>query len=315
MKIRKVVIKQFLQIVIFLSSIIILAIIKPIEGQLYFKEKAMMRTAFLINKICIFPLSKAFGNRNILTLPFYAIRDKFYYTAYDMYPEYEAEKEVQWYAIRYTEYKTLYSPMYEKYYKTNPQRLANDKNLWLWSDEIYNHAMLLSKDSTIQPFFNKFIFSNFVGFMFTYIEDRPLLFLAKDNYSYTNLLNNKKELERFNNILVTLVDLKRNFQKNNIESLNYFLNDNNVYCQEFLMKHEIIVYLLANKQMNEKFSCKDSLINQYIENRKQMIKYLDNPPIETVKTMNKESIYDYLYKWQLNNELQNSIETQCKTSP
>lgn len=309
---RKLIPKYFIVLFILLNLICFCTAIFPSFVQPYSKEKAMMRSAVVINNLYIFPLSKFFGNRNILTIPFYAIRDKLYYTAYNMYPKNEVEKDIQWYAVMRSEYKNLYHPMYEKYYKKNPRKLTNNKMLWLWTNEFYNNAILLSKETTKQSYFNKFIFSNFIGEMFTYLNDRPLLFLSRDNYSYTNFLNNEVEIDRLNTILNTLLSLKKNFQENNIESLNYFLKDKNVYCQEYLIKHKILVYLLTSKQYGQNFSCTDPLISQYIENRKKMTNYLNNPPKETLKTRNNTVIYGDIYKWQLNRDLQNNIETQCK---
>jgi len=123
----------------------------PNIGKPYAKEKMMMQSAALITVVYIIPLSKLFGNHNILTVPFYAVRDKLYYTAYDMYPKDEAEKEIQWYAVKQIEYQILYRPLYWKHFKSNPQKLANNKELWQWTDEFYNKAMLLAKEKTNQP--------------------------------------------------------------------------------------------------------------------------------------------------------------------
>jgi len=139
-----------------------------------------------------------------------------------------------------------------------------------------------------------------------------LLFLARDNYSYKNLLNDQKEMSRFNNILVTSERLKEDFEKNNPESLNYFLDNNNITPQEFLNKYKIIVYLLTNKINNKKFSCEDSLVNQYLDTKNEMINYLKNPPVETMGTTNSECTRDALYNWQTNKDLETTIETQCK---
>lgn len=309
---RKLISKYFIILFILLNLICFGVAIFPSYLQPYPKEKAMMKSAAVINLAYIFPLSKLFGNHNILTLPFYAIRDKLYYTAYNMYPKNEAEKDIQWYAVRRSEYKNLYHPLYYKYFNSNPKKLANNKMLWAWTDEFYNNAMLLSSESTKQPYFNQFIFSNFIGEMFTYLNDRPLLFLSRDNYNYTNFLISEEEINRLKNILNVSQKLKNDFEKNNLESLNYFLKDNNVYCQEFLIKHEIYVYLLTNEDMNGEFNCNDNLISQYIINRKEMLKYLNNPPKETLKTMNNETIYGDLYNWKLNKDLETTIESQCK---
>lgn len=308
----KIISKYFLILFILLNLVCLAGAIFPAIGQPYSKEKMMMRTAVIINHLYIFPLSKVFGNHNVLTVPFYAVRDKLYYTAYNMYPKNEAEKEIQWYAVMRSEYKTLYHPMYLKYFKINPEKLANNDILWRWTDEFYNNAMLLSKESTKQPYFNQFIFSNFVGEIFNYLEDRPLLFLAKDNRNYTNFLSSEIEIDRLNNILITFQRLENDFRKNNLVSLNYFLKDNNVYCQEFLIKHNLLVYLLTSRQYNQTFNCVDPLITQYVDNKKEMINYLENPPKETLKTMNKETIYGDLYKWQLNKNLEKTLVTQCK---
>lgn len=305
-------IKSFLLIFLYLNILIFAAAIIPNINQLYSKQKMMMQSAAMINVIYIFPLSKLFGNHNISTIPFYAVRDKLYYTAYNMYPKDEAEKEIQWYAVRFSEYQALYHPLYLKYFKSNPEKLATDKELWKWTDEFYNNAMLLAQEKTTQPYFNKYIYRNYTGDIFSYLEDTSLLFKARDNYSYNTLLKNQRETEHFKNILITSEKLKEDFEKNNQESLNYFLNDPNVYPQEFLNKHKIYVYLLMNKHINNKFNCNDNLLKEYFQNRKLIVSYLKNPPVETVKTSNVNVAYGSLYTWEINKELEEIIETQCK---
>lgn len=277
----------------------------------YPKEKGMMQTSAFITTFYIIPLSKVFGNHNILTLPFYAVRDKLYNTAYNRYPKDEAEKDIQWYAVKGHEYEVLYRPLLKDFVK-NPEKLANNKEMWQWTDEFYNNAMLLAHEKTNQPFFNKFIYHNYIQEIAQYLLARPLLFLARDNNSYQNMLNDSIETSRLNSILVTSEKLKNDFKKNNPESLNYFYNNLNVSYQEFLNKYKLYVYLLTSKINNEKFSCKDSFVNKYIYNRKEMVDYLNNPPKETVKTANVECAHDALYKWQLNNDLEQRIVTQCK---
>lgn len=304
-------IKTFILFFLYFNIIVFSVAIFPNINKPYPKQKMMMQSAAFITVIYIIPISKVFGNHNILTIPFYTVRDKLYDTAYNMYPNDEAEKEIQWYAVKLFEYQFLYQPLYEKYFNTNPQKLANNKDLWHWTDEFYNNAMLLAHEKTNQPYFNKYIYRNYIGEISQYMDDRPLLFLARDNYSYKNLLNDQKEIDRFNNILVTSERLKNDFEKNNPDSLNYFLDNNNITPQEFLNKHKILVYLLSNKYLNHNFNCNDKLIKKYIDNRNEMINYLKNPPTETVKTTNVESTNVDLYKWQLNKELEQIIETQC----
>lgn len=305
-------IKAFLLIFLWLNVCVFSAAIIPNINKPYAKEKMMMQSAVFITAFYIIPLSKVFGNHNILTSPFYAVRDKLYNTAYNMYPKDEAEKEIQWYAVRFSEYQALYHPMYLKYFKTNPGKLADNKELWTWTDEFYNNAMLLAQEKTEQPYFNKYIYRNYISEISQYLDDRPLLVKARDNYNYTDLLINSKEIRRFNNILIVSKRLKKNFEENNQESLNYFLNNLNVYSQEFLNKHELYVYLLMNKSMNNKFHCNDNLLNDYFQNRKLIVEYLKNPPVETVKTSNREVAYGSLYTWKINKELEKTIETQCK---
>lgn len=305
-------VKTFILIFFYLNIIVFSIAIFPNIKEPYPRQKMMMQSAAFITAIYIIPLSKVFGNHNILTIPFYVVRDKLYDTAYSMYPKDEAEKEIQWYAVKQIEYQLLYSPLYLKYFNTNPKKLAENKELWHWTDEFYNNAMLLAHEKTNQPYFNKYIYRNYIGELSQYLDDRPLLFLARDNYSYKKLLNDPKEINRFNNILVTSERLKKDFEKNNLDSLNYFRDNNNITPQEFLNRHKILVYLLSNKYLNNNFNCNDTLITKYLDTRIEMINYLKNPPVETVKTTNVETTNVDLYKWQLNKELEQVIETQCK---
>lgn len=308
---NKKILTAILKIFIGFNLLVVATVFANNSNEPYPNEKGMMQTSALITAYYIIPLSKVFGNHNILTLPFYAVRDKLYNTAYNRYPKDEAEKEIQWYAVKGNEYEMLYRPLLSDFVK-NPEKLANNKEIWQWTDEFYNNAMLLAHEKTDQPFFNKFIYCYYIQEVAQYLLARPLLFLARDDNSYQNMLNDPIEISKLNNILVTSEKLKNDFKKNNLESLNYFYTNLNVSYQESLNKYKLYVYLLTSKINNEKFSCKDSLVNQYILTRKKMIDYLNNPPKETIETANLKCAYDALYKWQLNNDLEQRVVTQCK---
>lgn len=83
-------------IVIFLVIIHLLAFGIPIVsqsyGKPYAKAKSYATAATTINIIYIFPLSKAFGYKNIFTLPFYSLRDYLYNKSISLYPVDEGGK-------------------------------------------------------------------------------------------------------------------------------------------------------------------------------------------------------------------------------
>lgn len=309
-KILKRIISGYILILFILLNLFCLTgAIFPVIGQPHFKEKIMMRTAVALNEVYIFPLSKIFGNHNILTAPFYSVRNKLYNTAYNMYPKTEAEKDMFWYVIKFPEYEKLYSPMYMKYFNNDSQKLVKDNTLFDWTDELYQHAISLSNSTISDSDYNKAIFKAFNDVTFFYISDRPLLYRAKYNYNYINLINNNNEIYRFNNLLFAHEKLKKYCQKYNQKSLDKFYEDFQIYHHEALNTQNSLVYILSNKFITHTLECNDPMINQYIDSEKVLMKYLNYPKINKD---NKDAIWGNLYKWQLNKELQHVIIGQCR---
>lgn len=306
---RKNIIKYIALLFLYLNIMAFAGAIIPALSMSYPVEKAMMRSAAAINDIYIFPLSKIFGIHNVLTTPFYAVRDKLYYTAYNMYPKYETEKETDWRAIRFLEYNTLYGPWFMKYYKSNPAMLFKNNDLVNWTDEIYSHAILISQSKPSSEYLAKFVYKAFCDVSYIYVIDRPLYFFVRDN-SYNNLIKNPIEIERFKTLLDTQGQLKQIYQVKYPKISEWFYGDIGFYNNEEIYIHNSLICILANKLISNTLSCNDPLISQYINSEQEMTRYLDNPQLSTIA---KKGISTQLYSnWKLNNEMKNTLNLECK---
>lgn len=279
--------------------------ITPVIGQPYSKEKIMMRTAVAINVIYIYPLSKVFGNRNILTLPFYFVRDKLYYTAYNMYPKDETEKEIHWHAVRYWEYEKLYSPMYEKYFKSQPEKLIKNNDLFNWTNEIYYHLNLLSQGTIKDPTFKEYRFGYFNQVLHEYLPVRFLLFKAKNNYNQYVYLSNDSEIQQLKNLVADSIKLESFCRQNEPEGIIYWNKDSFWYTNLNLL--DATISILQNSIKKNEFNCNSPYLNIYLENRRILTFDLNYSKVPNEK---KKLIRNYL-NYNLNEDILKEYNTQC----
>lgn len=298
-------IKTVLKIFIALNFICIGYVLTSTANEPYPTEKAMMQTAGLINAFYIYPLSEVFGNRNILTLPFYFVRDKLYYTAYNMYPKDEAEKEMQWTAVRYWEYDKLYSPYYEKYFKTNPEKLIKNNVLFNWTDEIYYHLNLLSKGTIKDPDIRKLRYNAYNKIFHDYLPARSLLFKAKFNNIDIYLLDNQ-EIQRLKNLVNESILLEEYCKINEPEGFIYWNTDNFYYTN--LNIFESTIDILQHAIKKNELTCNDFYLKTYLINRGILKAYMQNPKIPRG---DKNLIYKIL-NYSLSNDILEKYNTQCK---
>lgn len=299
--------KKVFKIFIALNLMCVGYVLTSTSMQPYHTEKAMMQTAGLINVFYIYPLSKVFGNRNILTLPFYAVRDKLYNTAYNMYPKDEAEKEMQWTAVKYWEYDELYSPLFEKYFKSKPEKLVKNNDLFNWTDEMYYHLNLLAEGTIKDPYIRKLRYNAYNKILHEYLSARSLLFKAKFNNAYDIYLLNNQEIQRLKNLLDESILLENYCKKNEPEGVAYWDEDNFYYTN--LIRTDATISILQNIIKRNGFNCDNYYLKIYLDNRYILEADLQNPRISSE---DKKLIYKIL-NYPLSNEILETYNSQCKT--
>lgn len=73
-------------------------------------QNSMLFCSHMITRLYILPLSSAFGYKNILTIPFYAIRAPLYNAGMHYLPNNAPEKMVWWYNTRFLEFVAIIKP-------------------------------------------------------------------------------------------------------------------------------------------------------------------------------------------------------------
>lgn len=303
---KKNIIKYLIFLFFFLNICAFAGAITPVIGEPYFKEKAMNRAAIVLNEFYIFPLSKIFGNKNLLTKPFYFVRDKLYNKAYSMYPPNEPEREVQWYAVRFTEYDKLYGSMFLKYSKNHPEKIIGNKDLFNWTDEIYYHLNLLSKGSFKDPYFKKYRFGMYSNALWNYLSDRSILFnLTKNNDPY---FLNDSEMNRLKKLISNSIDLEAFCKKNEPSGIDYWNTDKFWYTN--LIYFKAVIPIINNEIKKNKFNCSSPYLEIYMENYKILTSDLNNSqiPSENKKLINK--ILNYVLSENILNNYKNKCSIQ-----
>lgn len=136
-------------IVIF--SIINLFIFTPIiVGQLksprYPVARAYLKSAYMVNLLYIFPLSKIFGYGNPLTWGFYPVKDILYKIGISKLPKDEGEREIWWFNVRFVEFKVVVQPTLSKSFTYNDKKYKplpkwQVKSFEKWNNELYSHIL------------------------------------------------------------------------------------------------------------------------------------------------------------------------------
>lgn len=244
-------------------------IYKNANGKPYAKAKAYNIAAVTINQTYIFPLSHLFGYKNVLTIPFYGIRDALYNKSQSLYPNNEGEKEINWFTVRYAEYKTFVHPLINDLMGWKPKTPKYKvPMIAAWIDELHEHLEPFATMPIYDPDLKKFRYNMFVNFAFDNFIHRHMLasYLATqdpENNYLEPILRNKEQVNKIEDSLIYLEKLKKYAQKNEKEGLTYFYNHTNNYYLDEYLTWEVSSTILYSKMVNNNLSCNDKYINTY----------------------------------------------------
>lgn len=272
----------FVKFLIFFLVVNLMAFLVPIFdqclGKPYAKAKTYVTIAKTINTLYIFPISKAFGYKNILVKPFYPIRDYFYNKGISLYPKNEGEREIQWFTVRYAEYNTLIHPLVQDFVTRQKKSKGMDKVLLAWQDELTAHlepfAILKIKDSNLR----KYRFNQFVNYALAAYWNREFVvgvIARRDpNCKYADpILRNPKEMRKLELPLLYYEKLKAYAKDNEKEGLNYFYNETNNAYIENVLKYEISGKMIEAQMVNNKLNCNNEYAKMYGNSFSDLLDY------------------------------------------
>jgi hypothetical protein len=226
-------------------------------GKPYAKAKAYLTSAATVNVLYIFPLSKVFGYRSFITLPFYGIRDYLYNKGISLFPKDEGEREIWWFTVRYAEYETLIHPMVQSFVGANSPYRNKGAMLLAWQDELTAHlepfATLKIKDTEMR----KYRFNMFINYALSAMTNRGFVvrhYIFKRD-GYLDYYQNEEEFKKMEMPLIYYQKLKKYAEKNERDGLDYLKYETkNAYIEDVLQfktTRELIDFLLVTK----KFRC------------------------------------------------------------
>lgn len=266
-------IKSFsLKAFIFLIVINIFAFSVPIfqhsYKKPYAKAKAFATAAATINIIYIVPLSNLFGYKNILTSPFYPIRDYLYNKSISLYPIDEGEREMMWFRVRYYEYDKLIHPLVQDIGGAPGPSDGKEQILLVWQDELLNHLKPFSSLKVSDPELRKLRFNQFINYALSAYWNREFVvgtILYTDiNAKYADpILRNSEELKKLESVLYYYEKMKKYAEKYEPEGLDYFYHQTmNEYIEEVL-KYEIAQLMITSQMVNKKLDCNGKYVKMY----------------------------------------------------
>lgn len=280
---EKVLKRTLVCFLIFNSFVFGMPIAKESIGKPYALAKALNVSAATVNFVYIFPLSHLFGYKNILTLPFYGIRDALYNKSQSLYPETEGEKEVNWFIVRYSEYSTFINPLIN--HNMGPLRVKYkkyDQLMLAWVNELHSHLKPFATHKITDPEIRKVRFNLFINFAFdTYISremliDEIVADTPENRYIFP-VLRNKGEINKIEDVLIYYNKLKKFAEKNEPDGLEYFKYHTNNYYIEDLLKWAVSGTVLKSKLVNNELSCNDPYIKVFGESFTKLKEYQKDP--------------------------------------
>lgn len=271
-------------------------------------SKLCMSGAVTLNVIYIFPVSEAFGYDTIIIKPFYLVRDLFYKAGLASLPETDAEREMLWYIVRYTEFEQLIIPQIDRYIEgkatNNPEELVR------WTDEIYEHLQALPRNSFRDPWFTARRFNIFCDVVWSYIAFRPALVseLAGENKNIHPFLKDPKEIARLEEILRVFSTFREQIKTREPEGLKYFNSLPERWYGDLNVIYTTTLYILIHRDITGTLSCDDHIFKLYLETRNSLLYDVANDP--RLASEKKREIEDDLGS-SLDSGLVKALATKC----
>lgn len=273
-------------IVIF--SIINLLIFTPIvvnqlKSPRYPVARAYLKSAYMVNLLYIFPLSKIFGYGNPLTWGFYPIKNTLYKIGISKLPKDEGEREIWWFNIRFVEYKTIVQPALMDSYKRDttfkPLPPWQIKSLEKWHNELYSNILSWPSVKIFNSTYKKEKLIRFIDLAEAYVDSTSVLStklqVTEHNNSsgwrsYPDHLPYAKpeDVKNYMNIISLFEKLKAGSAKNDKESYDYFERNKRYYEDKFL--YETAYELIGSEAQWEKLLCNSPEIDIFVTSNKNL---------------------------------------------
>lgn len=263
------------------------AIVKEqLKSPLYPEARAYMACAEKINDMYIFPLSHMTHWEHPITKPFYAIRDNLYNKGLALFPENEGEREVWWYKIRFFEYLDLVEDNLVAYQLNKdfaiPKFVYSKINRFHdWDNELYSHIQPMANEKITDKELQKYKLTSFVQVADSYVKTDSLLVLEprfisyKKTQRYTPEINwvSDKEVQKYDKIYQTYLNLLEYSKKYDKPSYDYFYNDITNQMSSWFLTHDVSENIIRARYANKKLTCEDKYLKIYADNRKVMKDY------------------------------------------
>ena len=279
---RKIKNKFLKYLFVFILINILLLLSTSISGLLqkeYRMQNALLRPADFITKAYIYPLSKIFGYENILTLPFYAVRNLLYNKGISLLPNDSPEKIVWWYSIRFVEFASVDEPGLRDRF-IDGKEITDRQTIKLknWNDEIYNQILLLKTadlSKTIYKDDKLLILRDLITFYNKGVGRlRTMLFFKKyKNYKQGQIyptISDSQDMTMF--LLEDFDKLKEDLHKINSNDYRKYINQ--PIIEEYIFKRNCTWNVLSYKGKTEKINCTDPAAIIYHDMGLKIIKNL-----------------------------------------
>lgn len=265
------------------------AIVKEqLKSPLYPEARAYMACAEKINDMYILPLSHMTHWEHPITKPFYAIRDNLYNKGLALFPENEGEREVWWYKIRFFEYLDLVEDNLVAYQLNKdfaiPKFVYSKVNRFHdWDNELYNHIQPMVNEKIADKELQKYKLTSFVQVADSYVKTDSLLVLEprfisyKKTQRYTPEINwvSGKEVQKYDKIYQTYLNLLEYSKKYDKPSYDYFYNDITNQMAGWFLAYDVSGNIITSRFYNHRLTCDDKYFELYIDNHKIMKNYYD----------------------------------------
>lgn len=263
----------------FLFNLIIYGLVASQQaiGRPHPVAKLCMSGAVVVYLVYITPLTKVFGHGNPLTKPFYLMRDAFYYAGIKALPENDAEREMLWYLIRYTEFNELVEPEFRRK-DAAKKPIRNLNELIRWTDEIYDHARAMTRHSFRDSYFKKARFNIFYGTVWTYVTLRPAIYsrAAGDSFYFNPFIRSDAEIARLEELQRLLIDFRERTRVQEPEGLDFFYNETERWFGDVKTINITALFIALNHHEKKQLRCDDPQAKLFLETRKTLLEDMMN---------------------------------------
>lgn len=218
------------------------------------KEARMyLASAYAINNIYIFPLSKTFGFLSPATKPFYMVRNFLYNKGMNKLAPADGEREWWWFRIREQEFVNLYMKAMFDWNEKNVLPKDKADELIKMENEVYSHLLNIPNAKPYDKSLAKEKYFMFVetGYRYsTYFSYLPSEYYDVYKIDYTN-----RQIKHFENIYDVYLKYKDYALKNEKESIEFFNQNKKFAMRDSGLIIELLSNILSRLNKQDKLQC------------------------------------------------------------